>query len=135
MEYVPDISETEIAKKVSKSVSEAESKIMENTNIYQYGGFKSKTDREKLKEKLINSSNEPSNTDHPAISENPEYYFFKKTFSDRYISCGASLVVTKQSPISKFWSSLKEINPLTSSTRNYFFALLMYRMEQFQKKI
>ncbi len=71
-EYVPDISETEIAKKVSKSVSEAESKIMENTNIYQYGGFKSKTDREKLKEKLVNSSEEPSKTEHSPVSENPE---------------------------------------------------------------
>jgi hypothetical protein len=45
---------------------------MENTNIYQYGGFKSKTDREKLKEKLVNSSEEPSKTEHSPVSENPE---------------------------------------------------------------
>ena len=51
-EYVPDITETELAKRVSKSVIEAESKILENTNIYQYGGFKSKNDREKLKKNL-----------------------------------------------------------------------------------
>lgn len=71
-EYVPDITETEIAKKVSKSVSEAESKIMENTNIYQYGGFKSKTDREKLKEKLMETTNETGKAEDSSVPENPE---------------------------------------------------------------
>lgn len=71
-EYVPDITETEIAKKVSKSVSEAESKIMENTNIYQYGGFKSKTDREKLKEKLMETKNETGKAEDSTVPENPE---------------------------------------------------------------
>ena len=73
-EYVPDITETELAKKVSKSVSEVESKIMENTNIYQYGGFKSKTDREKLKDKILISKEENSNTNTKtsSIEENAE---------------------------------------------------------------
>ena len=73
-EYVPDITETELAKKVSKSVSEVESKIMENTNIYQYGGFKSKTDREKLKDKILISKeeNSNSNTKTSSIEENTE---------------------------------------------------------------
>lgn len=69
-EYVPDITETEIAKKVSKSVSDAESKIMENTNIYQYGGFKSKTDRKKLKEKLMETSKETTKPEDSTVPEN-----------------------------------------------------------------
>lgn len=71
-EYIPDISETEMAKKVSKSVSEAESKIMENTNIYQYGGFKSRSDREKLKEKLLESSNDTIKENDASVPENSE---------------------------------------------------------------
>lgn len=43
---------------------------MENTNIYQYGGFKSKIDREKVKEQLLTSSKESSNPE--SIPENPE---------------------------------------------------------------
>lgn len=46
------MTETELAKRVGKTVSEAESKIMEGTNIYQYGGFKPKNEREKLKSAL-----------------------------------------------------------------------------------
>jgi len=45
---------------------------MENTNIYQYGGFKSKTDRKKLKEKLIETSKETAKTEDSAVPENPE---------------------------------------------------------------
>lgn len=100
-EYVPDITETEIAKKVSKTVSDAESKIIENTNIYQYGGFKSKNEREKIKEKVFNSAKDDSNQSSNEVSENPD--------------AGAALVETKQSSFSKFWSSLKEKNPLASS--------------------
>lgn len=74
-EYVPDITETEIAKKVSKSVSDAESKIMENTNIYQYGGFKSKNDRKKLKERLIIASEKEKTEklENKSVPENAEY--------------------------------------------------------------
>ena len=71
-EYVPNITETEIAKKVSKSVSDAESIIMENTNIYQYGGFKSKTDREKSKDKLLTSIEENSKLEKSQNIENPK---------------------------------------------------------------
>lgn len=45
---------------------------MENTNIYQYGGFKSKLDREKLKDKLLTSAQESSNPEKPSILENPK---------------------------------------------------------------
>ena len=61
-------------KKVSKSVSDAESRIMENTNIYQYGGFKSKIERDKVKEKLMGASKaEEVLKESPlAETENPE---------------------------------------------------------------
>lgn len=76
-EFVPDITETDIAKKVSKSVSDAESKIMENTNIYQYGGFKSKNERKKLKERLtIASEKEKSEKlENSSVPENAEYIY------------------------------------------------------------
>jgi hypothetical protein len=45
---------------------------MENTNIYQYGGFKSKTDREKLKNKLAESSKETTKPEDSIVPENPE---------------------------------------------------------------
>lgn len=45
--YVPDISESEVVKRVSKTAAEAEEKILENTNVYQYGGFKTKEQRDK----------------------------------------------------------------------------------------
>lgn len=100
-EYVPDITETEIAKKVSKTVADAESKIIESTNIYQYGGFKTKLQREKIKEKVFDSAHSSSKPNGEEISENPD--------------AGAALVETKQSSLSKFWSSLKENNPISSS--------------------
>lgn len=71
-EYIPDITETEIAKRVSKSVSDAETKIMENTNIYQYGGFKSKSERDKLRERIIESSKTEDPKNESSASENPE---------------------------------------------------------------
>lgn len=111
-EYVPDISETELGKKVSKTVSEAESKIMENTNFYQYGGFKSRIDREKLKEKLLESPTETVNENDTSVPENPE--------------AGASLVTTKESTISKFWTRVKESNPLTTSNSVFYMGLLIY---------
>lgn len=45
---------------------------MENTNIFQYGGFKSKSDREKLKEKLLSSIDEASKITKSSIQEDPE---------------------------------------------------------------
>lgn len=99
-EYVPDLTETELAKKVSKTVSEAESKILENTNIYQYGGFKSKQEREKLKSTL-----ETTEVNGPISSEsmeaNPE--------------AGNALVPTKQSKLSKILSTLTENNVIIKS--------------------
>lgn len=71
--YVPDITESEIAKKVSKSVSDAEVKIMDNTNIYQYGGFKSKADRNKLKEKLSKNADTSDSSEKSNTEENEKY--------------------------------------------------------------
>ena len=45
---------------------------MENTNIYQYGGFKSKPDREKLKDKLLELSKESNTFNNSDVPENPE---------------------------------------------------------------
>lgn len=69
-DYVPDISETEIAKKVSKTVSDAESTIMNKTNIYQYGGFKPKSEREKMKAALTEESTDQRS--EPSTPENPK---------------------------------------------------------------
>ena len=102
-EYVPDLTETEIAKKVSKTVSEAESKIIDNTNIYQYGGFRSKEDRAKLKDSLNakNTAKIEEKSKLEEIQENPE--------------AGFALVPTKQPKMSKFWSSLTQNNPIIHS--------------------
>ena len=45
---------------------------MDNTNIYQYGGFKSKADRLKLKEKLTKEEANPEKLDKKATKENAE---------------------------------------------------------------
>lgn len=74
-EYVPDITESKIAKKVSKSVADVESKIMENSNIYQYGGFKSKSDRDSLKKRLESEKeviDNSANTGNKSSSDCPE---------------------------------------------------------------
>lgn len=80
---------------------------MENTNIYQYGGFKSKPDREKLKDKLMKTSDESAKSEDNTAPENPD--------------AGAALVTAKQSSFSKFWSNLKENNPLTASKLFFLF--------------
>ena len=102
-EYVPDLSESELAKKISKTVSEAESKIIDNTNIYQYGGFRSKQDRAKLKDSLTSKTSAKAVDAQPReeVSENAE--------------AGSALVPTKQAKMSKFWSTLTENNPIISS--------------------
>lgn len=46
---VPDIGQSELAQKVGKKVSETEEALLENTNIYQYGGFKDREARERSK--------------------------------------------------------------------------------------
>lgn len=100
-EYVPDLTETELAKKVSKTVSEAESKILENTNIYQYGGFKSKQEREKLKSTLEVPETNNSNNSSETLDANPD--------------AGNALVPTKQSKISQILSNLMENNVIIKS--------------------
>jgi uncharacterized membrane-anchored protein YjiN (DUF445 family) len=69
--YVPDITESKVAKQVGKTINEAEEKIMENTNIYQYGGFKSKELREKSRSKAADSSEIDSIREKP-VEANPE---------------------------------------------------------------
>jgi hypothetical protein len=68
--YVPDITESEVVKQVGKTVNEAEEKILENTNIYQYGGFKSRELREKSRSKTVES--DQSLPEKPTEA-NPEY--------------------------------------------------------------
>lgn len=107
-EYVPDITETELAKKVSKTVSETESKIIDNTNIYQYGGFRSKEDRARLKDALQGGNKAGKTDDHPSTSINSSNQVAEDP------NAGSALVPTKQSKMSQFWSRLTENNPVIS---------------------
>jgi hypothetical protein len=45
---------------------------MENSNIYQYGGFKSKIDRNKIKGKIFDSADVAEKKDTISVAENPE---------------------------------------------------------------
>ncbi len=69
--YVPNIGESELAQKIGKKVSETEEILLENTNAYRYGGFKTKEARErsKLREQPVMA--EPIQ-ETPKIDENPE---------------------------------------------------------------
>ena len=75
--YVPNISETELAQKLGKKVSETEESLLESTNVYRYGGYKSKEARERTKLKSNDSQKSeapeecPENI-HEAVPENPK---------------------------------------------------------------
>lgn len=103
--YVPDIGESEVVKRVGRSVSEAEEKILQNTNIYQYGGFKSKEQRERSRRAAEGSSEEGvpspglggsvpggSGLGEASCAANPE--------------AGSSVVAHKESAWSKKWASM-----------------------------
>lgn len=53
---VSDIGESELAQKIGKKVSETEETLLENTNVYQYGGFKDREARERSKLRRQESS-------------------------------------------------------------------------------
>lgn len=48
-EHLPDLSETVVVRKLS----EAEQKVLESTDAYQYGGFRSRQQRERVMERLV----------------------------------------------------------------------------------
>lgn len=75
--YVPNISETELAQKLGKKVSETEESLLESTNVYRYGGYKSKEARERTKLKLKDSQESETTqvspeSIHEAVPENPK---------------------------------------------------------------
>lgn len=76
--YVPDISESPVVKQVSKKVSEAEETLLENTNVYQYGGFKTREQREKSRSKKANDQDATSSSqatlETKATEVNPKYH-------------------------------------------------------------
>lgn len=98
--YVPDIAENEVVKRVGKTVSEAEERLLEQTNIYQYGGFKSRELREKSKAKMAQRGEgvpaEAASPDGPAAEADPE--------------AGSSMVVHKDSRWSTAWGNFKDNN-------------------------
>lgn len=73
--YVPNIGESEVVQKIGKKVSVTEEVLLENTNAYQYGGYKDREARERSK--LRSKSKEPLVEAEPEITEtieeNPEY--------------------------------------------------------------
>jgi len=89
--YVPDISESKVVKQVGKTVSEAEQKILDNTDAYQYGGFKSKEQRQRKPMQMT----EPEVVEH---KENPE--------------AGSNVVSHKDSAWSQKWNDWKDNSPL-----------------------
>lgn len=71
--YMPDISESAVVKQVGKTMSDAEEKLLENTNVYQYGGFKSKELRDKAKAKMQSGlPAEPDAVQQSPVEANPE---------------------------------------------------------------
>jgi hypothetical protein len=104
-DYVPDITESELARKVSKTVSEAESKIIESSNVYQYGGFKPKAERAKIQKTMEQPSVARDSSGNPVGgSENP--------------NAGTSIVPAKQSHWSKLWCDFKDNNRVLSSRKS-----------------
>lgn len=77
-------------------MSDAERKIIENTNVYQYGGFKSKSEREVLKEKLEKRAQTSAGPISDASRENPE--------------AGSALTTTKQSRFTQIFQNFKNNN-------------------------
>lgn len=97
--YVPDISESEVVKRVSQTAAEAEEKILENTNVYQYGGFKTKAQRDKsLRAKGIAATADPE-----AVSSPPKASSATTVEADP--QAGASVVVHKESRWASRWNN------------------------------
>lgn len=95
--YVPDISESKVVKQVGKTVSKAEEKILEDTNIYQYGGFKTKELRDKTRAK-IEAEGDNNPLQQKPVEADPE--------------AGANLVLHKESKWASKWNNFVENNSL-----------------------
>lgn len=111
--YVPDISESEMVKQVSKTVSEAEEKLLENTNVYQYGGFKSKELRDKTKAKMQgNMAAGPEAMPQSSTEADPEYETLALIIGTESLRSGASMVVHKESQWATKWNNFVSNNQL-----------------------
>lgn len=66
--YVPKISESEAFQRASEKIDQVEEDLLANTNIYQYGGFKTKEARERLIKKRLLVVDSP----RKVMEENPE---------------------------------------------------------------
>jgi hypothetical protein len=74
--YVPNIGESEVVQKINKKVSETEEALLENTNAYQYGGYKDKEARERSKLRSKTTEEpvpEVEAEKDQVVEENPEY--------------------------------------------------------------
>lgn len=97
--YVPDISESEVVKKVGKTLDETEAKILEKTNVYQYGGFKTKEQRDKA------LSNQAATAENEFVKPNPD--------------AGTSIVSQKESSWSKAWTDFVDNNRLLQKIHGF----------------
>ena len=97
--YVPDVMESKVVKRVSKSAAEAEEKLLENTNVYQYGGFKSKELRERSRLRAVGGAEgkeKNSSTSSGPTEVNP--------------NAGDSMVVHEESKWASKWNNFVDNN-------------------------
>lgn len=104
--YVPDLSESEVVKKVSKTAAETEEKILENTNVYQYGGFKTKEQRERSLRARESTTAVGPNDVHPSRSTNTV---------EADPQAGSSVVVHTESKWANKWKDFVDNSRLLKS--------------------
>lgn len=110
--YVPDVMESEVVKRVSKTAAETEEKLLEDTTIYQYGGFKNKELRERSKWATFNrnkDSNEASDTTGSIPNATTDAATSTTTPNPE---AGSSMVIHKESRWATTWNNFFENNRL-----------------------
>lgn len=68
--YVPNPGENETVKKAVKQAGELEDRLLEGTNVYQYGGYREKEARERMKQQSLEQHLESEPTRE--VPENPK---------------------------------------------------------------
>lgn len=87
--HIPDISQTEVAKKVGQTVDEIEQTASKASDFYKYGGFSSKKSRDNIENELKKQAKEK-------LPENPN---------------AGSSVVHVPDKSSGIWTRFKDVNP------------------------
>jgi import inner membrane translocase subunit TIM44 len=94
--FVPNVTESELAQRLGKKVTETEESLLEGTNVYRYGGYKDRAARERSKLRQSVSNEEASAPNEPtaSVQEDPE--------------AGESVVLHKTSKLTQMWEDFKE---------------------------